>query len=83
MAASGTASTSGACADRGVERLDPKFEAAAALLVRDKRKLVQRPCDLVQVIADAIEFDQGLRQRRGVGRYRPAVHARARRRFDR
>ena len=41
-----------------------------------KRKLVERPRDLVHVIADAIELDQGLRQRRGIDRYRPAVQAR-------
>ena len=77
MAASGTASTSGASRIASASCLDPKFEAAAALLVRDERELVQRPRDLVQVIADAIEFDQRLRQRRGIDRCRPAVHARA------
>ena len=68
---------------RAVELRDLEFEAAAALLVRDKRELIQRPRHLVQVIADAIEFDERLQSAPRYRRKPAAVHARARRRFNR
>ena len=73
MAASGTASASGApliaAASSSIRSSRRRLLCSCAI----ERKLVQRPGDLVQVIADAIELDQGLRQRRGIDGNRPAV----------